>query len=144
MIHNGSIGEEFMTRIGTTVAALGLAVALAACQSPQQKIGAKEDMLAGAGFKFVPANTPQRQMAFRQLPAHKFSRQIRNGQVFYVYPDPTVCVCLYVGDQTAYARYRGNVFQKNLADEQAMTADEMAMNDWDWGPWGGYPMGWYY
>jgi hypothetical protein len=26
-----------------------------------------------------------------------------------------------------------------------MTADENAMNDWDWGPWGGYPYpGWYY
>jgi hypothetical protein len=25
-----------------------------------------------------------------------------------------------------------------------MTANEMAMNDWDWGPWGGYPYGWYY
>jgi hypothetical protein len=55
-----------------------------------------------------------------------------------------VCVCLYVGDQNAYATYRKNVFQQNLADEQAMTAETMEMNDWDWGPWGGYPMGWYY
>ena len=67
-----------------------------------------------------------------------------DGRVFYVYPDPTVCVCLYVGDQNAYATYRKNVFQQNLADEQAMTAQTMEMNDWDWGPWGGYPMGWYY
>ena len=67
-----------------------------------------------------------------------------DGRVFYVYPDPTVCVCLYVGDQNAYATYRKNVFEQNLADEQAMTAQTMAMNDWDWGPWGGYPMGWYY
>ena len=62
-------------------------------------------MLTASGFKFVPANTPQRQAAFKQLPPHKFSRQIRDGQVFYVYPDPTVCVCLYVGDQKAYATY---------------------------------------
>jgi hypothetical protein len=55
-----------------------------------------------------------------------------------------VCVCLYVGDQNAYATYRKNVFQQNLADEQQMTAETMEMNDWDWGPWGGYPMGWYY
>ena len=92
-----------MKRIGTTLAALGLCVAAAACQSPQQKIAAKEDMMTAAGFKFVPANTPQRQQAFKQLPAHRFSRQIRDGRVFYVYPDPTVCVCLYVGDQNAYA-----------------------------------------
>ena len=77
-------------------------------------------------------------------PAHRFSRQIRDGRVFYVYPDPTVCVCLYVGDQNAYATYRKNMFDKQLADEQQMTAQEMEMNSWDWGPWGGWPYGWYY
>ena len=133
-----------MNRIGTTLAALGLCVAVAACQSPQQKIAGKEDQMTAAGFKFVPANTPERQAKFKLLPPHKFSRQIRDGKVFYVYPDPTVCVCLYVGDQKAYATYRQNVFQQNLADEQQMTAQTMAMNDWDWGPWGGYPGGWFY
>ncbi|MBI3199433.1 MAG: hypothetical protein HYZ40_18360 [Rhodospirillales bacterium] len=102
-------------------------------------------MMAAAGFKFVPANTPARQNSFKNLPPHKFSREIKNGQVFYVYPDPTVCVCLYVGNQAAYAAYQKNVFQKNLADEQQMTANINSMNDWDWGPWGGYPYpGWYY
>jgi hypothetical protein len=116
-------------------------LSVAACQSPQQKINNKEDMLSGAGFKFVPANTPARQAALKQLPPNKFSREMRDGRLFYVYPDPTVCGCLYVGDQNAYGAYRANVFAKNLADEQAMTANEMSM---DWGPWGGYPMGWYY
>ena len=27
----------------------------------------KEDMLAASGFKFVPANTPERQAAFRSV-----------------------------------------------------------------------------
>ncbi len=134
-----------MVKVGSALAILGLCAAVAACQNPQQVIGNKEDMMAAAGFKFVPANTPARQAAFRNLPAHKFSREIKNGQVFYVYPDPTVCVCLYVGNQSAYARYQANVFQKNLADEQQMTANINSMNDWDWGPWGGYPYpGWYY
>ncbi len=53
-------------------------------------------------------------------------------------------MCLYVGDQNAYALYRKNMFDKQLADENAMTAQEMEMYSWDWGPWGGYPMGWYY
>jgi hypothetical protein len=136
--------EDVMKVLGTTLAALGLCVAVAACESPQQKVAGKEDMMTGAGFKFVPANTPARQQSFRQLPPHKFSRQIRNGQVFYVYPDPTVCVCLYVGDQNAYANYRKNMFDKQLADENAMTAQEMEMYSWDWGPWGGWPYGWYY
>lgn len=137
--------EEAMVKVGSTLAILGLCAAVAACQNPQQVIGNKEDMMAAAGFKFVPANTPARQASFKNLPPHKFSREIKNGQVFYVYPDPTVCVCLYVGSQQAYAKYQGNVFQKNLADEQQMTANINSMNDWDWGPWGGYPYpGWYY
>ena len=134
-----------MVKFGSMFAILGLCAAVAACQNPQQVIGNKEDMMAAAGFKFVPANTPARQASFKNLPPHKFSREIKNGQVFYVYPDPTVCVCLYVGSQQAYAKYQGNVFQKNLADEQQMTANINSMNDWDWGPWGGYPYpGWYY
>ena len=133
-----------MTRIKTTLAALGLCVAVTACQNPQQVVANKEDVMVASGFKFVPANTPARQQAFQQLPPHKFARQIRNGQVFYMYPDPTVCVCLYVGDQNAYATYRKNMFDKNLADEQQLTAQTMEMNSWDWGPWGGWPYGWYY
>jgi hypothetical protein len=136
--------EDWMIRIGTTLAALGMCVAVAACQNPQQVVASKEDMMTAAGFKFLAANTPARQAQFQKLPPHKFSRQIRDGRIFYVYPDPTVCVCLYVGDQKAYATYRQNVFAKNLADEQAMTATEMSMTEWDWGPWGGYPYGWYY
>jgi hypothetical protein len=137
-----------MRRIGTalvaTLAAVGLSALLAACQTPQQKIAGKEDMLSAAGFRFLPANTPQRQAQFQKLPPHQFSRQIKNGQVFYIYADPTVCVCLYVGDQQAYGTYRKNMFEKQLADENAMTANEMAMDSWDWGPWGGWPYGWYY
>ena len=130
------IKEDVMKVLGTTLATLGLCVAVAACQSPQQKIAGKEDMMTAAGFKFVPANTPARQASFKQLPAHRFSRQIRDGRIFYVYPDPTVCVCLYVGDQNAYAAYRKNMFDKQLADENAMTAQEMDMYSWDWSPWG--------
>jgi hypothetical protein len=92
---------------------------VAACETPQQKIASKENMLTAAGFKLRPINTPQRQAALQQLPPHKFSRKVNDGRVFYVYPDPTVCGCLYVGDQTAYTTYRNNVFQKNLADERA-------------------------
>jgi hypothetical protein len=136
--------EERMIRFRTTLAALGLCMTVAACQTPQQKITSKEDMLTAAGFKFRPINTPQRQAALQQLPPHKFSRKVNDGRVFYVYPDPTVCGCLYVGDQNAYATYRQDVFQKNLADEQSMTANEMSMANWDWGPWGGAPYGWYY
>jgi hypothetical protein len=131
-----------LNKLGVTLVILGSLTA-AACESPKQKIANKEDMLAAAGFKFKPIDSPARQAAIRQMPPNKFARQVRDGRVFYIYPDPTVCGCLYVGDQRAYGTYRANILAKSLADEQAMTASEMDMA-WDWGPWGGYPMGWYY
>jgi hypothetical protein len=98
----------------------------------------KEDMLAAAGFTLVPANTPQRQASLATLPPHKFVHQIRGNNVLYTYSDPTICGCLYVGNQAAYGRYRENVFLRRLANEQQMTA-QMNQMDWDvWGP------GWYY
>jgi hypothetical protein len=95
-------------------------------------------MLAGAGFTLVPANTPQRQASLAALPPHKFVHQVRNNTVVYTYADPTICDCLYLGNQAAYDRYRQMVFAQNIANEQQMTAQ---INEMNWGPWG---PGWWY
>ena len=108
---------------------------MSACANQVQN---KEDMLAAAGFTLVPANTPQRQASLSALPPHKFVHQVRNNAVIYTYADPTICDCLYVGNQVAYDRYRQDVFVKHIADEQQMTAQ---INQMDWGAWG---PGWYY
>lgn len=124
-----------MISIRSGLLLLATCVAMTACAAQVQQ---KEDLLAAAGFTLVPANTPQRQAKLASLPPHKFSRQVRNGAVIFVYPDPTICDCLYVGNQAAYDRYRQEVFQTNIANEQAMTAESYQM---DWGGWG---PGWYY
>lgn len=111
---------------------------LIGCQSAQ--IHEREDLLAAAGFQMKPANTPERQAALRKLPANKFVPKTKGDQVAYVFADPVVCNCLYVGDQAAYSRYKQEVFQRNLADEQQMTAltyqNAWDWDGWDWGPWG--------
>ena len=112
-----------------------LLITVSACANQVQN---KEDMLAAAGFTLVPANTPQRQAALKALPPHKFVPQVRNNVVIFTYADPTICDCLYVGNQAVYDRYRSEVFAKNLANEQQMTAQ---INEMNWGPWG---PGWYY
>jgi hypothetical protein len=124
--------ETYMLRFAIM---LVLPVALVGCANQVQT---KEDMLAAAGFTLVPANTPQRQASLSSLPPHKFVHQVRGNKVLFTYADPTICDCLYVGDQAAYDRYRANVFQKQIADEQQMTAQ---INEMNWGPWG---PGWYY
>src|SRR5262245_10449239 len=107
-----------MFRIKSAPALLAVCATVSACAAQVQN---KEDMLAAAGFTVVPANTPQRQASLSSLPPHKFVRQVRNNVVVYTYADPTICDCLYVGNQAAYDRYRENVFVKHIADEQQMT-----------------------
>jgi len=124
-----------MIRIRSGLVLFAVCATVTACAAQVQQ---KEDLLAAAGFTQVPANTPQRQAKLASLPPHKFSRQVRNNTVIFIYADPTICDCLYVGNQAAYDRYRQEVFAKNLANEQQATAESYQM-DWEgWGP------GWYY
>lgn len=120
-----------MSKFPLWVVAFVFGVFLSGCSS--QMVKDKEDMLAASGFTLVPANTPSRQRSMAQLPPHKFVRQMRDDKVIYVYADPTICNCLYIGGQAAYGQYRANVFQQRIADEQQMTADMAQM---EWGPWG--------
>jgi len=116
-------------------AALALCLAISACATPQQRAVDREDLLSAAGFTVRPANTPERIAFLHNLPPNKVVQRIRGGTVRYVYADPLVCGCLYVGDQEAYGRYRQEVFQRRLANEQEMMA-QMNQDAWDEGPWG--------
>ncbi|MFT8550099.1 hypothetical protein [Acetobacter okinawensis] len=134
------------TQYGTKIFGWGALTSLsllASCQSPTM-IAQKEDHLAAAGFAFKLADTPARQQMLSRLPAHHFVRRVTGGQAFYVYSDPTVCDCLYVGDQTAYAQYQQYRQAKALADEQQETAMDYQDAQWNWGTWGpGMGGGWY-
>jgi hypothetical protein len=116
------------------------AVVLAACQTTAERVSSKEDTLAAAGFTVLPANTPARKAELAQLPPNKFVPKTTGDTIQYVYADPVVCGCLYVGDQKAYGAYRQDVLAKNIADEQQMAAmtyqDGWDWGGWDWGPWG--------
>ena len=118
------------------LAAIAACLAAAACATPQQRAEDRENLLSAAGFTVRPANTPARVLSLRSLPANKVVQQTTGGNVRYVYADPLVCACLYVGDQAAFGRYRQMVFQRQLANEQSMTA-QMNQDSWDEGPWGG-------
>jgi hypothetical protein len=126
-------------RLTPAAAALAASCALGACATERQQVSEKEDLLAAAGFTIRPANTPQRAAAMRAFPPHRFVRQVSGQNVAYLYADPLVCNCLYVGDQQAYGRYRQEVFQRRLADEQRFAAEAYADSAFDWRPWGPGP-----
>jgi hypothetical protein len=72
-----------------------------------------ESRLVQAGFRRVPIETPEQDGAVAQLPMHRLNRyQSANGSVYW-YADPTVCSCLYEGDQKAYELYAGLLQQEH-------------------------------
>jgi hypothetical protein len=127
--------------------ALTVLAALAACQtsgggggpfsSAPPDYGAMENQLAAAGFVMKPANTPQRQTMLAKLPAHQFViRTGQNGTLHYVWADPLVCDCLYLGTQANYDQFQKYQLQQQIATQQQLAAITYADSGWDWGAWG--------
>jgi hypothetical protein len=117
-------------------------VVLSACQTQQQAIESREDKLSAAGFIIKPANTPERQAMLTRLPANQFVMRQNGDTIHYVYSDPIVCGCLYVGTQQAYNQYKANQLAQHLADEQQLSAQMYSDAAWNWdawGPWAGPP-----
>jgi hypothetical protein len=120
--------------------ALSLLVAvLAACQSTQ--VLQQEDDLSAAGFTVRIADTAERQDMMNRLPPNQFVQRVSGNSVHYVYADPVVCGCLYIGTQQEFDRYVVNM-QLDFAQAQRiafLNYYDAAWN-WDaWGPWG--PLG---
>lgn len=94
-----------------------------------------EDLLSAAGFKIVPATTPELQARLKAIPPHKVTMVQRDGKAYFVYPDVTQNV-LYVGQNAQYQRYQQLREQNQLAQEQLNAAELNA--EWGaWGTWGG-------
>ena len=128
--------------------ALGALLALAALTACQTSgggfgggappdYGAVENQLAAAGFLMKPANTPQRQEMLGRLPAHQFViRTGKNGALHYIWADPLVCDCLYLGTQQQYDQFQKYQLQQQIATQQQAAALSYYDAGWDWGAWG--------
>jgi hypothetical protein len=62
--------------------------------------------LSSAGFKVQFANDPATKKLMTSLPSHQFVVHAVGATQRYLYADPNVCVCVYVGDGDAYRSYR--------------------------------------
>src|SRR5262249_19892831 len=97
----------------------------------------KEKLLAAAGFHQRPADSPSKLKQLASLPDHEVLRREQDGKVYYVYADPTVCKCLYVGNETNYDEFQKLAVEQQMAEEEktATQINENAMDWGDWGPW---------
>jgi hypothetical protein len=93
-----------------------------------------EAMLAAAGFQVEPADTPEKAAHLQTLRPRKIAVEHRGGEPSYVYPDPHVCGCMYVGTETQYREYQ------RLTDEALQRSMSWApWGPWSWGLWGSSP-----
>lgn len=120
----------------TGVCGLAASLALAGCETQQQVVSQKEDLLAAAGFEARPANTPTRQAMLARLPANHFAMRDVNGTTVYLYADPIACSCVYFGSAAAFSKYKQERFQQRIANEQETTAELYSDPGWGWGAWG--------
>jgi hypothetical protein len=98
----------------------------------------RENMLSAAGFKMIPANTPEKEAHLKSLPANQITTVQREGTVYYVFPDQKNNVA-YVGQEQQYQAYQKLRLQKQMADEQLNTAEAYNSAPWGvWGPWRGF------
>lgn len=123
-----------MSRYLAIAAVAASALLTSACVSTVEQ---KENMLTAAGFQVKLADTQDKITALTALPPHKFQMKNQGGQLVYLYADPTICKCLYYGNQAAYQSYQQKAFDQRLADKKLMAATMMQDTQWNyWGAWG--------
>ena len=84
----------------------------------------KGAMLSAAGFRIIPAQTPDQVNDLRSLPALKLNYYVgRGGQLHYWMADPYNCMCLFDGKEKAYLAYL-EIKRKLEASEQEKEASE--------------------
>src|ERR1700693_2001421 len=82
-------------------------------ESQPPNVARMETRMEQAGFHKISIETPEQNGAVEQLPLHKLNRYDSAKGSVYWYADPTVCKCLYSGDQQDYVRYVGILEQEN-------------------------------
>jgi len=125
-----------MKRVGTSLSIVGT-VALLALGVGCTTTKSRENLLSAAGFKIVPAATPEQKAHLQTLPADKVTMVQREGKTYFVFPDRKQQV-LYVGQQEQYNEYQKLRMQNQLAEEQMNAAERNSEPAWGmWGGWGG-------
>lgn len=93
------------SQLGTFILALMLSTLVASCAtSPASPAPPNEGLLTAAGFKTLPATTPQQQQHLQVLQQGIVSQVQRTGKHYFVYPD-TTNNRLYVGSPKEYQAY---------------------------------------
>lgn len=97
-----------------------------------------EKLLAAAGFRVLPANTPERQLSLEASPPYKVERKLKGDEVYYFYSCPDQSIA-YIGNQADYSKYRELELQQEIATQNTAASENavLAAQQWnDWRVWG--------
>ena len=100
-----------------------------------------ENQLKAAGFKIMLADTEERQKMLQSLPPETVTSIPRPDNVYFIYPDPDVCSCLYVGRQTEYEKLQQLGAEMAQANRAMITHEIEENQQAGWapsGPWGNW------
>ena len=100
------------TRLSRASMAIGLVLSLGACASTTLMT---EDLLKQAGFRQLPADSPQKIAHLQTLPEKRLVGRTYQGKKYYVYSDPNGCKCLYIGTPAQYQAYQGILQQQQVS-----------------------------
>jgi hypothetical protein len=107
-------------RAGALVSSLGAAVLCIFSIEPLSATGEEVSLpfleknsfyLTSAGFRVKFANNPAGQKALKAIPPHRFVIHTVNGTAHYLFADPKLCVCIFVGNKDNYLNYRSILAQ---------------------------------
>jgi len=101
---------------------MGAALVASACANTEGAVSQKDDMLLSAGFVPKKPDTTSQMAGLKSLPPHQFVARNRHARTVYLYADPTVCGCIYVGDQNAYDQYRQQMATRRTATDDQIRA----------------------
>ena len=103
-----------------TMACVGCAtVNQLAAPTPTDQAQKVDPMLSAAGFKQLPASTPQQIERLKSLPPLKLGYYVDdNGGANYWLADPDNCRCLFHGDEVAYQQYENMKLESQMAEQQ--------------------------
>jgi hypothetical protein len=95
-----------------------------------------EQLLAAVGFQVKLADTPEKLANLRGLtPRRTLLPQAHGDRLYYIYADPDLCECLYVGTSAQYQR----ALQQSFENDQLVAIQQQLPIVWGlWGAWPGY------
>ncbi len=125
---------------------LWVALAVSGCAEVEHDIResstrSMENQLKAAGFKIMLADTRERQDMLRSLPAETVTRIPRPENTYYIYPDPDVCSCLYIGRESEYERLQQLSVDMAKSNREMITHEIAENQQAGWsptGPWGNW------